>query len=125
MPLRADTAAELKVILSVKLPDVYVFNVPVKTAKMIQADLEASGIPYKDETGRYADFHSLRHDTGSLLCASGVNVKTVQSLMRHSDVNLTMSIYSHTLAGQEAQAVESMPNLSLPSSQKQALKNLA
>ena len=30
-----------------------------KTALMMQADLEAAGIPYQDAEGRYADFHAL------------------------------------------------------------------
>jgi integrase len=76
-------------------------------------------IPYIDEAGRYADFHSLRHTTGSLLAASGVHPKVAQSLMRHSDINLTMSKYTHTLTGQEAKAVESLPDLSLLSVQGQ------
>ena len=42
-----------------------------------------------------------------------------QSIMRHSDINLTMGIYTHTLKGQESEAVESLPDLSLPSSQSQ------
>jgi hypothetical protein len=37
--------------------------------------------------------------------------------MRHSDINLTMSRYTHTLRGQESEAVESLPDLSLPSKQ--------
>ena len=39
--------------------------------------------------------------------------------MRHSDINLTMSLYTHTLRGQEADAVNSLPNFSRPSSQSQ------
>ena len=31
--------------------------------------------------------------------------------MRHSDINLTMSLYTHTLAGQEADAVAALPSL--------------
>jgi len=38
--------------------------------------------------------------------------------MRHSDINLTMSRYTHVLTGQEARAVESLPDLSKPSKQK-------
>lgn len=126
LPLRADTASELKTFLLNKLPDVQAFNVPKRSSEMIKADLEAAGIPYVDQTGRYADFHSLRHNTGSLLCASGVQPKTAQAIMRHSDISLTMNIYSHVLQGQETQAVESLPDLSLPSKQaQQTLKNLA
>ncbi len=39
--------------------------------------------------------------------------------MRHSDINLTMSIYTHTLIGQESQAIDDLPDLSVPSLQKQ------
>ena len=39
--------------------------------------------------------------------------------MRHSDINLTMSRYTHTLHGQEAEAVAKLPDLSLPDRQAQ------
>ena len=39
--------------------------------------------------------------------------------MRHGDINLTMSRYTHTLTGQEAKAVEAMPDLSLPSKKRE------
>ncbi len=32
-----------------------------KTADMIREDPEAAGLPYQDEIGEFADFHSLRH----------------------------------------------------------------
>ena len=117
--LRADIAARLKQFLTGKLPTAQAFNVPNRTAEMFRADLEAAGIDYKDASGRYADFHSLRHATGTLLAAANVSPKLAQTIMRHSDINLTMSRYTHTLTGQEAQAVESLPDLFLPSSQSQ------
>jgi integrase len=119
LPLRADTAEILKDFIKDKLPFVKVFNVPEKTAKMLKADLEAVGIAYQDEAGRYVDFHSLRHTAGSLLAASGVHPKVAQSLMRHSDINLTMSLYTHTLRGQESEAVEKLPDLSSPNREVQ------
>jgi len=135
LPLRPDTAAELKQFLAGKLPSVKAFggtykSLTDKTAEMIKADLAEAGISYCDESGRYADFHSLRHTTGSLLAASGVHPKTAQSIMRHSTIELTMSRYTHTLTGQEAEAIESLPDFSAPSSQAQRAtgtdgKNLA
>ena len=119
LPLRPDTAAELKGFLAGKLPNVRVFSVGDKTCKMIKADLEAAGIPYVDESGRYADFHSLRHTTGSWLAANGVHPSVAQAIMRHSDINLTMSRYTHLFRGQESEAVAKLPDLSLPSSQHQ------
>ena len=71
------------------------------------------------EAGRVRDFQSLRHTFGSLLAASGVHPKTAQELMRHSDINMTMSRYTHTYRGQESNAVAGLPDLSLPSQGKQ------
>ena len=119
LPLRTETASELKDFTAGKLPNVTVFNIPNRTADMLKADLEASKIDYQDEDGRYVDFHSLRHTTGTLLAASGVHPKVAQSLMRHSDINLTMSLYTHTLRGQESEAIENLLDLSLPSKEKQ------
>ena len=56
-----------------------------------------------------------------MLAVAGVHPKTAQQLMRHSDINLTMSRYTHVLRGQERSAIESLPDLDkLPISQKQA-----
>ena len=65
LPLRPDTASEIETMLSKKLPDAQAFKVPDKPANMLKPDLEAAGIPYQDEAGRYADFHSLQYTTGS------------------------------------------------------------
>ena len=119
LPLRPDTAAEIKELLANKLPAAQAFKVPGKPIDMLRPDLKAAGIDYVDDAGRYCDFHSLRHTTGSLLAASGVHPKIAQELMRHSDINLTMSLYTHTLRGQEADAVNSLPDFSRPSSQSQ------
>ena len=119
LPLRPDTAAEIKELLASKLPAAQAFKVPGNPANMLKPDPEAAGIDYQDDAGRYADFHSLRHTTGSLLAAAGVHPKIAQEIMRHSDINLTMSLYTHTLRGQEADAVNSLPDFSLPSSESQ------
>ena len=116
--LRPDTTAELKNFFAGRLPDVRVFGgthkrLTARTATMLKADLVDAGIPYVDDYGLFADFHALRHTTGSLLAASGVHPKVAQSIMRHGDINLTMSLYTHTLRGQESEAVKSLPDLSL------------
>jgi len=84
-----------------------------------QEDSEAAGIEYVDEAGRYADFHSLRHTTASLLAATGCHPKTAQQILRHSDVNLTLSKYSHVLRGQESAAIANLPDLPGPFQQEQ------
>jgi integrase len=80
--LRPDTGAELEQLISDKMPQVQVFKVPEKAYKMIQADLADAKIPYVVD-GLYFDFHALRHQTGTLLAASGVHPKIAQSIMRH------------------------------------------
>jgi len=115
LPLRPDTAAALRAFLAGKLPTAPAFNVPTgHLAAMLRADLKAAGIDYRDDAGRVVDFHALRHTAGTLLAATGAHPKVAQSLMRHSDINLTMSRYSHVLIGQESEAVAALPDLSAP-----------
>jgi len=91
-------------------------SVPSEERKRREA---SSFLCYVDALGRYADFHALRHTTGTLLAIGGVNPKTAQTLMRHCDINLTMSLYTHTLAGQEAAAIATLPNFTTePTRQK-------
>lgn len=42
-------------------------------------------------------FHDLRHTCATLLLRQGVHVKFVQELLGHSDVALTLNVYSHIL----------------------------
>ena len=46
---------------------------------------------------------------------SGVHPKVAQSIMRHKDIDLAMSLYTHTLRGQESEAISKLPDLSRPS----------
>ena len=121
LPLRKETAAIIQTFLLGKLPTALVFSMPSKynMADMLRADCESAEICCEDSGRGKIDFHSLRHTTGNLLAASGVHPKVAQAIMRHSDINLTMSRYTHTLRGQESEAVESLPDLSLPSQQAQ------
>ena len=120
LPLRADTAERMKSFLAGKLPNAKAFRLPSpgSMSRMIRGDLVAAGIEPKNDRG-VVDFHSLRHTFGTLLAAAGVHPKTAQSLMRHSDINLTMSRYTHVLIGQESGAVESLPDFSKPARQSQ------
>ena len=79
------------------------------TSRMLQKDLIAAGIPFVDEAGLFADFHSLRHSFVSMLAAGDVHPKLAQRLARHSDINLTLSRYSHTVLADEAKALTALP----------------
>ena len=121
IPLKPDTAKAFQDFFRGKFPFSTEFNnMPERTSDMFQEDLADAGIPYIDESGRYADFHGLRHTAGSLLAASGVHPKVAQTIMRHSTVDLTLNRYSHVYRGQETEAVNNLPDLSLPSSKQKA-----
>ena len=47
------------------------------------------------EKGFTFNFHMLRHTYCTNLFNAGVDIKTAQELMRHSDINTTMSVYTH------------------------------
>ncbi len=92
LPLRKSTAGEIKNFLRNKTPQAEAFTLK-KGYLMIKTDLEVAGIPYEVD-GKFADFHSLRHSTASLLIDAGANPKVIQAIMRHRDLNLTMSRYA-------------------------------
>jgi integrase len=62
-----------------------------------------------DATGRVLDLHALRHTYGTRLVAAGVDIKTVQTLMRHSTPEMTLGIYVHSDRTRLATAVTQLP----------------
>lgn len=63
----------------------------------------------RNSEGEVIDFHSLRHTTGAWLTMAGEHPKTVQAVMRHSTITLTMDAYGHLFPGQESSAVAKFP----------------
>jgi integrase len=96
-PLRVDMARLMREYLAGRPPDRPLWPGGWKedAAEMLRADLEAAGIPYQDEAGRYFDFHAMRGQFISLLAAKGVHPKVAQVLARHSTITLTMDYYTH------------------------------
>ena len=80
-----------------------------KGAEILRVDLEAAGIPYRDESERVVDFHALRHTYISNLNQSGASPKVSQSLARHSTITLTLDRYTHLAMHSERNAVENLP----------------
>jgi hypothetical protein len=76
--------------------------------RMLQADLKAAGIPYCDDEGLFADFHSLRHTFISNLARSGVPLSTAQKLARHSTPVLTATRYTHLDLADQYREVEKL-----------------
>jgi integrase len=50
-------------------------------------------------------FHDLRHSTATLLLSIGVHPKVVQETLGHSEIGITMNIYSHVLPTMQRDAM--------------------
>ena len=51
-----------------------------------------------DDDPRRFGFHNLRHSLASFLVRIRTDPKTVQTLLRHSDVKLTLQFYTHAVS---------------------------
>ncbi len=124
-----DLADDLKAHVSVKAPRAPIFRMPHETnvARMLRDDMAAARKAWiseaRDDPQEYAqrqqsdfladtnhegeslDFHSLRHTYGAWLAMAGEHPKTIQTVMRHSAITLTMDTYGHLFPGQESAAV--------------------
>jgi len=84
-----------------------------------KADLEAAGIPFLNELGERADFHSLRHTLDTVMGCNGVSDAMRMSVMRHSDPKLTANTYTYAAHLPKTQTVSALPSV-WPSSESTA-----
>jgi integrase len=109
-----------------RLPaDTPVFKVPAALVKILDRDLVLAGIARRvkvggkwqidkrDERGRTVDVHALRHTFGTLLSKGGVTPRTAQAAMRHSDIRLTMNVYTDPALLDVRGALDALPALPL------------
>lgn len=66
---------------------------------------------YRNHAGLYADFHSCRHLFITSLERAGVRPKVAQILARHSDIRLTLGIYSHAELTEQTAAIATLPGV--------------
>jgi integrase len=121
-----------------KMPGAALFNLPHRTdvADMLRQDLGDARAKWLAEAGdnaaeriaressdflaginhagERADFHALRVTCGSLLIAQGVDTRTVQSILRHSDPKLTMNTYGRSMPQAAAHAADTLGQLLTP-----------
>jgi len=132
VPLRADLAADLRAWLGEKLAaaqdrargagqaipfrlpaDTPLFTVPAGLVRILDRDLKAAGIPKRDGRGWQVDVHAMRKTFGTLLSKGGVAPRTAQAAMRHSDLRLTMGVYTDPRLLDVAGALDALPALPL------------
>ncbi|PJZ18294.1 site-specific integrase, partial [Bacillus cereus] len=51
-------------------------------------------------------FHDLRHTHATLLLKQGVNPKIISERLGHTDISMTLSVYSHVLPNMQEEAVK-------------------
>ena len=110
LPVRADLAA----LLSAHRGDAGDDEPVCRTLPSMDSHkryLDKAGIEYVDDRGRRVDFHSLRHTYGSMLAKAGVAPRVAMSLMRHTDLRLTMNVYTDPRIFDMNGAVEKLPAL--------------
>ena len=66
-----------------------------------------AGVLKEGEKVRFG-FHNLRHSLASFLVRQGTNAKTVQAMLRHSDVATTLGIYAHSMSEDRLAAQDEM-----------------
>ena len=94
LPLRPEVVEALRSIRPVDVaPFQYVFHGKVPRVRTLQKDLSRAGIAFI-ESGRRVDFHAFRVTLATLLIKAGVHPRVIMELMRHSDIRLTMNIYT-------------------------------
>jgi site-specific recombinase XerD len=101
-----------------------------KTSKMIKRDLESARKTWIEESkspeerkerlqsdfllycnydGLFADFHATRHGFITSLERAGITPKMAQTLARHSDIRLTLGVYTHIGLQDRTAAIGSLP----------------
>ncbi|VTR92837.1 integrase-recombinase protein : Uncultured bacterium genome assembly Metasoil_fosmids_resub OS=uncultured bacterium PE=4 SV=1: Phage_integrase [Gemmata massiliana] len=97
-----------------RLPgETLLFDVPPGLVRILDRDLVAAGIPKRDDRGRTVDVHAMRTTFGTVLSKTGTAPRTAQAAMRHSDIKLTMGVYTDTRLLDVRGTVEKLPTLPL------------
>lgn len=77
---------------------------PERVTRMFNARVEAAGLPR-------IRFHDLRHTWASHALQAGVHPKVVQERLGHSDIAVTLNVYSHTIPAMDQEAAETVAAL--------------
>ena len=77
---------------------------PSDLRKVFNRLLTSAGLPI-------IRFHDLRHSAATILLGMGVHPKVVQELLGHSNISITMNIYSHVLPSMQQEAMNKLDDL--------------
>lgn len=109
-PISRALADDLRDWFADSLPTMQAFPMPSgHAAAMLRADLTDADIPYRDDHGRVADFHALRHTTATRCATHNIPMAATQRVMRHSTIDLTARYYVHIENYYLQQQLDSLP----------------
>lgn len=77
---------------------------PTNVVRALKAALKKAGLPA-------IRFHDLRHTNATLLLLMNVHPKIVSERLGHSDVRITLNLYSHAIPSLQAEAALQMDML--------------
>ncbi len=95
------------------IPDAPLLFVPSHASRSLKVIAERVGVPWSNAAGKM-DFHALRVTYINLVIGTGADVKTAQTLARHSTPTMTMNVYGRPVEEREIKAVEELGNLIIP-----------
>jgi integrase len=93
-----------------------------KTEEELERRQKSDFLCYINHAGLFADFHSFRHWFITGLARAGVSPKMAQTLARHSDIRLTLGVYTHVELHDQTAAIGALPGP--PSSARSRLKEV-
>ncbi len=115
--LRGDLVAELRAWIkdTGRQPGDKAFDVPspAQVSKILKKDMKRAGIPWKDERGRFFDFHSFRKCKGSFLRLAKVDPTVSMQQLGHSDVRMTLMVYADEELLPQDEALAATPHLTI------------
>ena len=80
-------------------------TLPFETLRQLFVDaLHDAGLPHMR-------LHDLRHSAATILLVKGVHPKVVQELLGHSNISMTMNVYSHVLPSMQQAVTDKMNDL--------------
>ena len=124
MRLHSDVVSALKAMAGASVSNELVFK-RFPRIERLRRDLKAAGIVYRDESGQFADFHSLRKTFCTNLANAGVPSRVAMTLMRHSDRRLTDKVYTDENLLGTSSAIEAIPSYAMLASQGASQKLVA